>query len=316
MSLNNSRQVKICIAGAESPFEYEAIRCTGYPNALSSPFRLLAPKVGVRPCRFYKNDVKENLSEYEEGIFKKIAASTKFSIIDSGVFSLMTSQRHNVTKPLIYKWYDLYVDFLNNLAPKSSVVVEVDIQSVLGQEIAWDLRNKFNQDMSHRERINVFHLCDGQYGLDKLIANTSYIGLSIPEFESVYSNNRPSNKVKELIEKLCFYIKSKNPNMKIHALGTSSTRYLPALKNIITSSDSTSISSFERFGKRGEPFGLIRNCTFPENLYEQILVKRDGERVLRERDKISASSQKKFVRMYLATLLYWEIFNKKICKQF
>ena len=162
----------------------------------------------------------------------------KHTIQDSGLFTLMFgSKAGKHPANIIYKWYDALVEF--TLANgRGATCVEVDCQKVLGVEQAWDLRYRLAKDIPNRI-INVFHLEDGQRGLDRLIEYSDYIAISVPEL-------RFAGK-KEYVGRIARYIKKKSPATDIHLLGCTEENMLR--ENVFcTSSDSTSWIAGKRFG--------------------------------------------------------------------
>ena len=88
--------------------------------------------------------------------------------------------------------------------------------------------------------INVFHLEDGQEGLDRMIEFSNYIAISVPEL-------RFMNK-KEYLYRLASYIKNKKPSIDIHLLGFTEKTNLEKLK-FCSSCDSSSWISGVRYGE-------------------------------------------------------------------
>lgn len=162
----------------------------------------------------------------------------KHVIQDSGLFTLMFgSQKGKHPASIINKWYDALVEFtLEN--GHGATCVEVDCQKVLGVEEAWRFRERLKKDIPNRI-INVFHLEDGQNGLDRLIEYSDYIAISVPEL-------RFAGK-KEYVSRIARYIKNKSPKIDIHLLGCTEESLLR--ENLFcTSADSTSWIAGKRFG--------------------------------------------------------------------
>ena len=167
------------------------------------------------------------------------AKASKHCIQDSGLFTLMFgSMAGKHDKNIIYKWYDKLVEF--TLAHNNGATcVEVDCQKVLGVDIAWELRQKIKHDLPNNRIINVFHIEDGMYGLDRLIEFSEYIAISVPELRKC--------KKKNYVHNIACYIKSKKPSIDIHLLGCTELQILQQCK-FCTSADSTTYIAGKRFG--------------------------------------------------------------------
>lgn len=135
-------------------------------------------------------------------------------------------------------WYDGLVEF--TLEHGSNVTcVEVDCQKILGVEKAWEFRQRIKKDLPNNRIINVFHIEDGKYGLDRLIEFSDYIAISVPEL-------RIAN-LKNYVPTIAEYIKNKKPEIDIHLLGCTELKLLQRC-NFCTSSDSTTWTSSKRYG--------------------------------------------------------------------
>lgn len=169
---------------------------------------------------------------------RHIIGSLRHTIQDSGLFTLMFgSQKGKKDESLINKWYDKMVEFtLENSS--GATCVEVDCQKLLGVEKAWEFRERLRNDIPNRI-INVFHLEDGEHGLDRLIEFSDYIAISVPEL-------RFAGK-KDYVYPLAKYIKRKKPSIDIHLLGCTELELLRKCK-FCTSADSTSWVAGKRFG--------------------------------------------------------------------
>jgi len=109
------------------------------------------------------------------------------------------------------KWYEALIEHTLEHA-KDAIVVETDSQKVLGVESAWEYRKRMRDDLPNKQ-INVFHLEDGQKGLDRLIEFSDYLAISVPELR------RNSEDHKLGVHRLACYIKNKKPEIDIHLLG-------------------------------------------------------------------------------------------------
>lgn len=167
------------------------------------------------------------------------AKKMKHCIQDSGLFTLMFgSCKGKHDDNLIYKWYDKLVEFTlehNN----GATCVEVDCQKVLGVKAAWDLRKRMRDDLPNNRIINVFHLEDGQRGLDELIDFSEYIAISVPELRFAGKKN--------WVTSIARYIKKRKPTIDIHLLGCTELQLLKK-NRFCTSCDSTSYVAGKRFG--------------------------------------------------------------------
>lgn len=154
-------------------------------------------------------------------------------IQDSGLFSfLFGSAKDDVSESDVFTWYDGYVDYtLEHAQPVT--VVEVDAQKIIGVEETWKLRERIKNDLPNNRIINVFHLEDGLYGLDRMIEFSDYIAIANTELKLCLNNSRD---VRSIIE----YIKNKKPEIDIHILGNTSIDVIKSVRHLCTSCDSTS----------------------------------------------------------------------------
>ena len=121
------------------------------------------------------------MTKPETELPQELCKWNKHVIQDSGLFTLMFGARKGKKdESLINKWYDALIEF--TLAHGMPVTcVEVDCQKVLGVDKAWEFRERMRNDLPNNRIINVFHLEDGQKGLDRLIEFSEYIAISVPE---------------------------------------------------------------------------------------------------------------------------------------
>ena len=163
--------------------------------------------------------------------------------MDSGLFTLMFGAHAGKRdEAFLWKWQELLCDFVNTNRVKATCV-EVDCQKVLGVEQAWKFRQKLRDMLPNNRQINVFHIEDGQKGLDRLIEFAEYIAISVPELRIVRRKT-----YRDDVHRLACYIKNKKPEIDIHLLGCTENQMLKE-NNFCTSSDSTSWQSVNRFGK-------------------------------------------------------------------
>ena len=229
--------IKVHFAGCEVQRQFIAPKFLGVNYGLYTcyPFveRMVFGKGNspIIPLDWQKDDPFHKIPTH-------IIKSMKHVIQDSGLFTLMFgSQKGKKDEAMINKWYDKMVEFtLEN--GQGATCVEVDCQKVLGVEKAWEFRERIKRDLSNRI-INVFHLEDGKYGLDRLIEFSDYIAISVPEL-------RFAGK-KDFVYPLARYIKVRKPNIDIHLLGCTELEILRKCR-FCTSSDSTSWIAGKRYG--------------------------------------------------------------------
>lgn len=224
--------IKVHFAGVESMSYANAIKQMGVNYALYSAFPFVYKKI------FSKN---KTITENDLLILQMLNDNMSHVIQDSGIFSLLYGSKNDLaTKRNIFKWYDALVEW--TLEHRANVtVVEVDCQDMLGTEVAWDLRERMRHDLPNHRIINVFHLCDGMKGLDRLIEFSDYIGVG---------SGVPNNSSYSMYE-VSSYIKSKNPDIDIHLLGCTTLKTIKKC-NFCTSCDSITWKSPLRFGRIGD----------------------------------------------------------------
>jgi hypothetical protein len=226
--------IKVHFAGTEQIDHALVIHKVPVYYYLFTVFPFIAPRIGIKPFPIL---VKKLFVPKE---LEKIA---KHLIMDSGLFTLMFgSHAGNRDKAFLDNYFALLIDFIqtNKL---SCTCVEIDCQKVLGIDAAWEYRYKM-RDMLQNKQINVFHIEDGQKGLDRLIEFSDYIAVSVPEIRLVKQNH------KEAVYQLACYIKNKKPGIDIHLLGCTEAELLKRCR-FCTSSDSTSWQQPNRYGHIG-----------------------------------------------------------------
>lgn len=233
--------VKVHFAGGEVQNQFIAASTLGVRYSLFTCYpwveRMLftTPKSPIMPLRSQKGgDTGKLIPEY-------IQANSLHVIQDSGLFTLMFGSQKAVKKDeaLLNKWYDGLLEFtLHHGQPVTCV--EVDCQKLLGPDKAWEFRERLRRDLPAKNRIiNVFHLEDGQKGLDRLIEYAEYIAISVPELRFAGKKN--------MVPYLARYIKRKKPSIDLHLLGCTELSLLKEC-SFATSADSTSWISGKRFG--------------------------------------------------------------------
>lgn len=233
--------IKVHYAGSEVQNQFVAVKELGVRYSLYTAFPFVektvfgSTKCPIMPLRWQKGHEATAIPQY-------IAENSLHSIQDSGLFTLMFGGRAGKhDEKLISKWYDALVEF--TLAHNNGATcVEVDCQKVLGVEQAWEFRQRMKNDLPNNRIINVFHLEDGQKGLDRLIEFSEYIAISVPELRIAGKKND--------VPALARYIKRRKPSIDIHLLGCTEKKLLEACR-FCTSADSTSF-------KRGLRFGFIK----------------------------------------------------------
>ncbi len=241
MLLHCPDNVKVHFAGAEVQNQFIAAMTLGVRYSLYTCYpwveRMIfkTPKSPIMPLRFQKGpDTGRLIPQY-------IQQNSIHAIQDSGLFTLMFGSQKEVKKDekLLNKWYDGLLEFtISHGQPVTCV--EVDCQKLLGPEKAWEFRERLRRDLPAQNRIiNVFHLEDGQKGLDRLIEYSDYIAISVPELRFA--------KKKNFVPSIARYIKKKKPRIDIHLLGCTELGLLKEC-SFATSADSTSWISSKRFG--------------------------------------------------------------------
>ena len=175
----------------------------------------------------------------DKQIIKNVSSKYNHYILDSGLFTLMFgSLKGKKDEAYLDKWYECLTDYVLHEDYRGTMV-EVDCQKVLGVEKAWEYRRKMREKVPNRI-VNVFHIEDGQKGLDRLIEFSDYIALSVPELRFI--------KKKEHLYRLANYVKNKKPEIDIHLLGFTEKTNLKKL-SFCTTCDSSSWISGVRYGQ-------------------------------------------------------------------
>jgi hypothetical protein len=225
--------IKVHFAACENKETFEAVRAAGGKYTLYTAYSFIKSAIN-----------KEQIKQCPD--IQHVIKNSKRCIQDSGIFSLMYGcQKGKKDEKLLDKWCDYLIDFtLQNAA--GAICVEIDCQKILSVEKAWEYRYRMREALPN-PIINVFHLEDGQKGLDRLIEYSDYIAIGNSELK----NERPET-YKEDIYKLACYIKNKKPGIDIHLLGCTNLEILKKTK-FCTSCDSTTfICKGRRFGTIGK----------------------------------------------------------------
>lgn len=222
--------IKVHFASCEEHSYYNNLRVLGVNYVLFSAFPFVFKKVFGKNNRCSQKEI-ERITALNE---------MRHTIQDSGLFSLLFgAKQHLANRGNVYKWFDGLVDFtLEHGCPFTCV--EVDCQDILGSSETWDLRMKIRDALPNNRIINVFHLSDGKYGLDKLIEYSDYIAIGAPEFKKA--------NIFRYIPDFANYIKRRKPQIDIHLLGCTDPIMLKKC-NFCTSADSITWTSPIRFGE-------------------------------------------------------------------
>lgn len=225
MIVPNQQNIKVHFATVEQPSRAIATKAAGVNYALGTAFPFV--------YRMFKTGKID-----DRKIIKQISSKYNHYILDSGLFTLMFgSHKGKKDEAYLDKWYECLTDYVLH-EDYTGAMVEVDCQKVLGVEKAWEYRRKMREKVPNRI-INVFHIEDGQKGLDRLIEFSDYIALSIPELRF--------NKKKEHLYRLASYVKNKKPEIDIHLLGFTEKSNLKKM-SFCTTCDSSSWTSALRYG--------------------------------------------------------------------
>lgn len=231
MKLHLPDNIKVHFAGIESVNYLTDIAEMGVNYALFSAFPFIYKKIFGRNKQLTENDFK---------IPKLLTKNMRHVIQDSGLFSLLYgSKQYLADEKTVFKWYDALVEFTLEHG-QDITIVEIDCQDILGNDVAWDLRQRLRNDLPNNRIINVFHLSDGIKGLDRLIEFSDYIGVG---------SGDPNNSSSTMYE-VSTYIKSKKSSCDIHLLGCTTLKTIKKC-NFCTSCDSITWKSPLRFGRIG-----------------------------------------------------------------
>ena len=234
--LHLPQNLKVHIAGLEKPNYAIVAANMGVRYGLYTAFPFVAEKLfgkRVWPIIPFKwmTDKSKQVPLY-------INANMRHTIQDSGLYSLLFGvHKDKATKEFVYKWYDALVEFTLEHG-QDVTCVEVDAQAIIGVDETWHLRERMRRELPNNRIINVFHVEDGLYGLDRLIEYSDYLAIG-----SGVTNNG------FLAYPLCKYIKKKKPDLDIHLLGCTKEEVLKQCSRVCTSSDSVSWMAPMQFGE-------------------------------------------------------------------
>jgi hypothetical protein len=280
--------IKVHFAGSEVQSQFEAVKAMGVKYTLYTAYPFVERMIFDRPvspmmCCHKKH--KENpylIPQY-------IISHSKHCIQDSGLFTLMFgSQKGNKDASLMDRWYYALVEFTLKYGI-GATCVEVDCQKVLGVERAWEYRQKMRESVPNRI-INVFHIEDGQKGLDRLIEFSNYMAVSVPELRIA----KPKT-YREDTFRLTNYIKNKKPNMDIHLLGCTEMEMLRQ-NRFCTSCDSTTYV-------RSKMYGYLRDKYHISGIRQEKVRKTVGEQVYDEVRRYNSESNTGMLLLTIYDLL-------------
>lgn len=204
--------------------------------SLFTVFPFIAHKVGIKALRFEKYPSEFITRHLEEG--------ARHTILDSGLYTLLFgAHAAKRDEDFFIRWQEAIVEFVLTTGYKGTIV-EVDCQKILGPEKAWMFRENLKKICPNRQ-INVFHIEDGQKGLDRLIEFSNYIAIGVTGIKR--SKRRNKKNWKDDVIRLCHYIKNKKPSIDIHLLGVTHRDILQGC-NFVSSVDSTTWMNVHRYG--------------------------------------------------------------------
>lgn len=187
---------------------------------------------------FVLKKVEKDISETKIPTF--LSDNMKHVIQDSGLYSMLFGKlKGEITKKFVFNWYDAYVGWTIDHG-RDITCVELDAQSIIGVDETWSLRKKIKEDLPNNRIINVFHLQDGQYGLDRLIDYSDYLAIGMVELRKFGKQ--------DYAYPLVQYIKKRKPSIDIHLLGFTDFAHIRKYR-YCTSCDSITWLSPRRFGE-------------------------------------------------------------------
>ena len=225
MIIPNQQNLKVHFAGAENLLHTLCQKEAGVKYSLFTVYPFIKSKKNLSKIKYsYVPNIIENEFNHV--------------IMDSGLFTLMFgSEKGEKSESFLSHWTDCILKFMDESKYKGTYV-EVDCQKVLGVKQAWKFREYMKKNSDNRQ-INVFHIEDGQKGLDRMIEFSEYIAISVPELRIL--------KKKDYTYELASYIKNKKPEIDIHLLGCTEQKLLQQC-SFCSSSDSTSWIQPMRYG--------------------------------------------------------------------
>lgn len=224
MIVENQSNVKVHFAGAED----------------ISLHKLITYNADIHYHLFTVYPFIRKKQKNDKEFIKQIQQISKHSIMDSGLFTLMFgAEKGKKSEKFLDEWTEKIIEFISETNYQGTYV-DVDCQKVLGVEKAWEYRQKLRKHLPQNRQINVFHIEDGQKGLDRLIEYSDYIAISVPELRAIGK--------KEHLYNIFCYIKNKKPSIDVHLLGFTEFKGLNKYKDA-TSCDSVSWKQCSMYGQ-------------------------------------------------------------------
>jgi len=189
---------------------------------------------------FYRLQSYHYVNETEKNLHTKY----KDFILDSGVFSYLTSKKEQAKTTDWEEYIHKYAKYVREQNIKN--YVEVDIDTVIGLDGVQKLTKKLEQLVGWAS-IPVWHLNRGYDNWLKLCKDYEYIC-----FGAFLTDNLPSSKF-PMINK--FLLDAAKEKTKVHGLGFTQMSLLPKYK--FYSVDSTTWSSGHRYGEVNKFNGTI-----------------------------------------------------------
>ena len=231
-----TENIKVHFAGLEKPNYCIVASQLGVQYGLYTAFPFVAERIfkkkvwPIIPFKWMTN-ASMQVPQY-------INLNMRHTIQDSGLFSLLFGRhKDKATKQFVYKWYDELIRFTNDHA-QDVTVVEVDAQSILGVDETWEFRERIAKDLPNNRIMNVYHIEDQKYGLDRLIEYSDYLAIG----SGVTKNGLYTLPLVQ-------YIKNKKPSIDIHLLGCTKQSILEKCSHLCTSSDSVTWQKPMQFGE-------------------------------------------------------------------
>lgn len=224
MIVENQSNLKVHFAGAEDINLHELIK----------------DKAGINYHLFTIYPFIRKVQKNDKKFIERVQKISKHSIMDSGLFTLMFgAEKGKKSVEFLDNWTNRIIEFVQE-TNYTGTYVDVDCQKVLGVDAAWKYRKQLSSQLPNNRQINVFHIEDGQNGLDRLIEYSDYIAISVPELRAI--------KKKEYLYRIFSYIKNKKPSIDIHLLGFTEFVGLNKYKNA-SSCDSVSWKQCSMYGQ-------------------------------------------------------------------
>jgi len=167
-------------------------------------------------------------------------------IIDSGIFTMMFGggAKNDYTMNDIEAYQDRYIEFIRKFKTTERYsFINVDSQRITGVQQANTLRHEIHAELPDIDFIDVWHLPDGKQGFQTLCEESNHIAVGVPELKKF----KPKTYL-QVIPKLCRLAHHINPDIQIHVLGSTSPKLIGPCGSYADTCDSSSWSSYSRFG--------------------------------------------------------------------